>query len=293
MPVPESAVPESDYHSHRLGGAIAKFNRAKQEFDVLRSEIADFFDQDPAPHYSRGYFDPQTWEWIERFQIREAPPLRFGVILGDCVHNLRSALDHLICQLTLLDGGSMADCEKTQYPIASKSEEQFEGMADYRIPRLSRHHRAMVKQTQPYRAGDRAFAHPLSILAELSNADKHRLLNPTFSVMKSDAGSVLDRIVGNYQGEGPSPAKSWWTLDKGGRLNHDTPWLRVAFDRDILVERPKEVEVRGFLRTGLAFGEIGLDADSYRYVAEYVRMVIEMFQRRFPETKYIDSPAGQ
>lgn len=293
MSVPESVVPESDYRYHRLGGVVAKFNRSKQEFDVLRSEIGSFFDQDPAPHYSRGYFDPETWEWIERFQVREPPPLRFGVILGDCVHNLRSALDHLICQLTLLDGGTMEDCEKTQYPIASKSEEQFEGMANYRIPRLSKRHRAMVKQTQPYLAGDRAFAHPLAVLAELSNADKHRVLNPTYSVMKSEAASILDRIVGSYQGEGPTPAKSWWMLEKGGRLEHDAAWLRIAFDRNILTERPGEVEVRGFLRTGLAFGEIGLDADSYRHVAEYVRRIIEAFQRRFPETKYIDTPAEQ
>ena len=292
MDVPEPVISESDYRFHRLGGVVAKFNRSKQEFDVLRSEIEEFFERDPPPHYSRGYFDPDAWEWIERFRVREAPPLRFGVILGDCLHNLRSALDHLICQLTLLDGGTMADCEKTQYPIASKSEEQFEAMADFRIPLLSRHHRAMVKRTQPYRAGNRAFAHPLSVLADLSNADKHRVLNPTYSVMKSDAESVLSRIVNSYDGEGPDPTKSWHMLKTGGRLDHGTPWLRVTFDRDLLRERP-QIEVRGVLRTGLAFGDIGLDADSYRHIGEYVRLIIEMFQRRFPETKYIDAPIEQ
>lgn len=290
MSVPESVVPEADYSFHRLAGVVAKFNRSKQQFDVLRSEMKEFFELDPAPHDSRGYFDPETWEWIERFQVREPPPLRFGVVLGDCLHNLRSALDHLICQLTLLDGGTMADCTKTQYPIASESEEQFEGMANYRIPKLSKRHRAMVKQTQPYRAGDGAFAHPLSILAELSNTDKHRVLNPTFSVMKSDAASVLGGIVDHYQGDGPDPAKSWRMLDSGSRLEHGTAWLRVGFDREILTERPS-VEVGGLLRTGLAFGDIGMDADSYRHIAEYVRKVIEIFMRRFPETKYIDSPA--
>lgn len=290
MPVPEADVPESDYSYHRLAGVVAKFNRSRQQFDVLRSEIGEFFEQDPRPHHSRGYFDPEAWEWIERFQIREAPPLRFGVVLGDCLHNLRSALDHLICQLTLLEGGTMADCEKTQYPIASKSEEQFEGIADYRIPMLSKRHRAMVKQTQPYRAGDDASAHPLSVLAELSNADKHRVLNPTFSVMKSDAAKVLSGVAGNYQGDGTDPAKSWRMLDRGSRLEHGTAWLRVGFDREILAEMPR-VEVCGLLHTGLAFGEIGMDADSYRHIAEYVRKIIEIFMRRFPETRYIDSPA--
>lgn len=280
-------VSESEYAYHRLGGVIAKFNRSKQQFDVLREEIGKFSDQDPKPHFSRGYFDTKTWEWIERFQIREPPPMRWGVILGDCVHNLRSALDHLICQLTLLNGGTMDDCAQTQFPIASKDEAQFEAMANYRIPGLSKKHRAIVKMTQPYRAGDRAASHPLSVLAELSNADKHRLINPTFSVVKSDAGSVLERLAQSYEGDGPSPVESWWMLKRGSRLEHDAPWFRIVFDRAILTERV-DVQMSGNPRLGIAFGEIGMDADSFRHVAEYVWRIIERFMRQFPETRYID-----
>jgi hypothetical protein len=281
-------VPESEYRFHRLSGVVAKYNRSKQQFDVLRHEIGSFSDQDPKPHFSRGYFDTDTWEWIERFQIREPPPLRWGVMLGDCVHNLRSALDHLVCQLTLLNGGTMDDCAQTQFPIASKSEAQFEGMANHRIPGLSPRHREFVKWAQPYRAGDDAWKHPLAILADLSNADKHRLINPTFSVLKSATDRVLDQLVGSYQGDGPSPVKSWWMLKQGSRLEHDAAWFRIAFDRTILTERPANVQMGGDLRHGIAFGEIGLDADSYRHIGNFVWGVIERFMRQFPETKYID-----
>lgn|GEM_PF-1917404 len=252
--------------------------------------MGTFSDQDPQPHFSRGYFDPDTWEWIERFQIREPPPLRWGVMLGECVHNLRSALDHLVCQLTLLDGGTMEDCAQTQFPIASKCKAQFDRMADRRIPGLSEWHRAMVRRAQPYRAGDSAWKHPLAILADLSNADKHRLINPTYSIVKSDTEEVLDRLINSYRGEGHSPVKSWWMLRRGSRLEHDAPWFRIAFDRTLMPERPAKVQMGGNLRLGIAFGEIGLDADSYRFVAEYVRLLIEAFMRRFPETKYIDTP---
>lgn len=119
------AAPESEYRDHRLAGVIAKFNRSKQQFDVLGEEIGGFSDQDPQPHFSRGYFDVETWEWIERFQVREPPPLRWGVMLGDSVHNLRSALDHLIYQLTLLDGGTMEDCAVSQFPIVVESRSGF------------------------------------------------------------------------------------------------------------------------------------------------------------------------
>jgi hypothetical protein len=275
--------------AHRLGGVIEKFNRSKQQFDVLRTEIGEFLDQEPEPHFSRGEFDSDTWEWIERFQMRK-PPLRWGVILGDCVHNLRSALDHLICQVTLLDGGTMGNCAQAQFPIASKSERQFERMAKRRLPAcFSEKHRAMVKGAQPYRAGDGAATHPLTILATLSNADKHRVINATYSFMDSDPGEVLDRLAKSYQGgDEPSPVHSWWMLKRGQRLEQDTPWFRIVFDRALLTEAPVKVEMGGNISLGIAFGEIGLDSRDFRKVAEYVWLVIEGFMREFPETVYHD-----
>lgn len=283
------SVPESEYSFHRLAGVVAKFNRSKEQFDVLRTEIGEFLDRKPEPHLSRGEFNADTWEWIERFQMQE-PLLRWGVILGDCVHNLRSALDHLICQVTLLDGGSMDDCEESQFPIASKSEGQFEKMAKKRLPVcFSDKHRAMVKRAQPYHAGDDAPRHPLSILAELSNADKHRVLNASFSFMDSDAREVLDRLVGSYQGgDEPSPVHSWWMVKRGQRLEHDTPWFRIVFDRAILTEPPVNVKMSGNISLGIAFGDIGLDSRDFKKVGEYVWLVIERFMREFPETRYHD-----
>jgi hypothetical protein len=161
-------------------------------------------------------------------------------------------------------------------------------MANHRLKGISPKHRAMIKRLQPYRAGDEAWRHPLGILVNLSNADKHRLLNPTYSIVKSDAAQVLDDLIGSFQGDGPSPAKSWWMLKQGSRLEHDAAWFRVGFDRAVLTERPAKVEVSGLLRLGVAFGEMGLDADSYRHIGESVWHIIERFMRHFPETKYID-----
>lgn len=214
--------------------------------------------------------------------------MRWGVMLGDCVHNLRSALDHLACQLTLFNGGTMADCAQTQFPIASKSEAQFEAMANRRIPGLSSKHRAMVKRVQPYRSGEKAAVHPLAVLAELSNTDKHRVINPAYSFVDTDSRGVLERLTKNYEGPGPSPVHSLWMVKRGTRLEHDTPWFRIVFDRSVFPERPASVEIGGNLQLGIAFGDIGLNSDSFRHIAEYVRSVIERFMRQFPETKYVD-----
>lgn len=272
---------------HRLAGVIAKFNRSKEQFDELLTEMDEFFNQESKPHFSRGYFDAKAWEWVERFQIREEPPLRFGIMLGDCVHNLRSALDHLMCQVTMLDGGTIDDCARTQFPIVRESEAQFEAMADRQIPVLSKRHRALVKRAQPYRAGDEAWRHPLAVLRELSNADKHRLINSTYSVVKGDVPGLLDRLTSGYEGDGPSPVVAWFMAKEGQRLEHDAAWFRIVFNREILTE-PVKVHMSGNLSLGIGFGEIGLDADSFRYLAEYVLKIIQTFLRSFPETKYVD-----
>lgn len=288
MPAPEHAVSEAEYRHHRLGGVLAKYNRSVQLFDELRNEIGDFLKEEPGSNTSKGEFDPDKWEWIEHFTAPE-PPIRWGVLLGDCVHNLRSALDHLVCQVALLDGGTMEDCQRSQFPIASKSEDQYEDMAHRFLPKcFTSKHRAMVKEPQPFHVGERADVNPLSLLADFSNTDKHRLINPTYGFMDTDAGEFLERMTRNYEGEGPSPIHSWWMVKRGTVLEEGTPWFRIVFDRDLMKEPPRRVEINANIEVGIAFGEVGLDSRHFKTIGEYVHLLIERFMREFPETRYCD-----
>jgi hypothetical protein len=199
---------------------------------------------------------------------------------------LRSALDHLICQVALLDGGTMEDCDKSQFPIASKSEEQYERMAARCLPGcFTDEHRAMVRTPQPFLSRDRVDLHPLSALADFSNTDKHRLINPAIGFIDTDAADFLDRITRNYEGDGPSPVHSWWMVKQGTALEEGTPWFRIVFDREILKE-PAQVEINANIKVGVAFGEIGLDSRDFKTIGEYVYVIIERFMREFPETRY-------
>jgi hypothetical protein len=269
---------------HRLAGAVEKFNRSKELFDVLRAEMDAFFNGDPRPYATAGTFDRDAWEWVERFQLRQRPPLRFGVILGDCVHNLRCALDHAVWQVTLLDGGTPDT--GTMFPIASQSESQFERMAKARIPGLSPAHRQLVKDAQPYHHRNDAGAHPLAVLADLSNTDKHQIVNPTYSFMGEDSGRILDGLVGSWQGPGRSPIESHWVLRRGSRLAHDAPWLRAVWRRD--EPPPGIVKLSGELKLGVAFGEMGMDASDFKKIAAAVLAILQAFMRDFPETEFVD-----
>jgi hypothetical protein len=288
VPAPDDALRDDEYREHRLGGVLAKYNRSVQLFDELRGEIGDYLNGEPGTDFSKGEFDTDTWEWLERYAARH-PPIRWGVLLGDCVHNLRSALDHLICQVALLDGGTLEDCAKSQFPIASKSEEQFERMADRYLPKcFSEKHRAMVKEPQPFHAGGKAAeTHPLSVLADFSNADKHRMINLANGFMDTDPAEVLDRMTPD-ESDGPSPIHSLWMAKQGTVLVDGTPWFRIVFDRDVLTEPPARVDLAGNIQVGVAFGEIGLDSRSFKRIGEYVYVVIERFMREFPETRYHD-----
>jgi hypothetical protein len=271
--------------AHRLDGAIAKFNRSKEQFDELIGEMDAFFNGEPKPYSSVGEFDTDAWEWIERFQVLEEPPPRLGVILGDCVHNLRSCLDHVIWQVTLLDGGTPD--HRTQFPIASYSKKQFDAMARKQIPGLNAKHRAMVKRLQPYNAGKRATRHPLHVLATLSNTDKHQIVNPTYSFTDTDPDDFLDKIVGNYRGEGKSPAYKFWIAKRGQPLHHGTPWLRVEWRRDR--EAPGQVEMEYPITFGIAFGDIGLNAAQFPQMAGDILKIVQAFMADFPETEFIEA----
>ena len=269
---------------HPLAGVVAKFKRASEQFDELRSEMDAFFSADEPPHYSVGSFDVDAWEWVERFHVRREPPLRFGVLIGDCVHNLRSALDHLVWQVTILDGGSPNNA--TQFPIVGKSEEAFEKAADRQIPGLNAKHRRFVKSLQPFSAGADADGHALAVLASLSNTDKHRVLNPTYSFVKGDAQQRVDRLVGSFRGPGESPVERFWILSDGDRLKHGAPWFRMIWRKD--AEIPVDVKLGGTMDLGFAFGEMGMDSSEFRPIADTVSKIIERLMTDFPEPASAD-----
>lgn len=271
---------------HRLAGAIEKFNRSKEHFDLLGSEMDAFFNSEPRPYGSLGEFDANAGEWVERFQVIEPPPLRLGAIFGDCVHNLRSSLDHLMWQVTLLDGG--VPDRNTQFPVARRARAQFEEMADRRIPGLSPKHRAMVEQVQPYHASTERGTHFLALLTDLDNVDKHQIVTPTFNCMGTDANEILDGLAGQYHGEGPPPVHSFWVVRRGSLLQHGTPWLRIVWRKD--APPPRTVTLSGNVDLGIAFGEFGLDASDFKKVASAALRIIQAFMADFPETEFSDEP---
>jgi hypothetical protein len=129
-------------------------------------------------------FDLQTNEYIVFMRIRDTPPVKWSIVIGEIIHNLRSALDHLAWQLVKANGEKPD--RDTGFPIffdnpfadnaSEKSLERWERMTRG----MHADDIAILKAFQPYNAGDRA--NPLLILNSLSNRDKHREIHFTQNV---------------------------------------------------------------------------------------------------------------
>jgi hypothetical protein len=153
-----------------------KIQRADEHLDVLREEIGTYVRQEPYDvRFERDAEFPGCWAAVA--VEREAPPvLRLGVIIGDVVHNLRSALDQLVCQL-ILDGrdhkglttNPRTACSGTGFPIYT-DESEFRTKGISKIKGVRQDLWFKFEALQPFDAGQ----HPLAVLNKLSNDDKHR-----------------------------------------------------------------------------------------------------------------------
>jgi len=157
-----------------LTGVLAKLSRAENHVQTLRDETDDFLAQKPPPWGYRIETQPETGKcvrYIVKAVIEEPPQPHWALIVGDAIHNLRSALDHLAWELTR----KRARGRYTAFPIYD-DECEFVVLAKRMLGGFRPEHRAFVEGHQPYRWGENIAMHPLATLRRLSNLDKHRVL---------------------------------------------------------------------------------------------------------------------
>jgi hypothetical protein len=106
-----------------------------------------------------------------------------AAVIGDAVHNIRSALDHLVYELAPPE---VRRRRRTQFPIFM-TEAGFRNQGLQQIDGITGDERTLIEKVQPYNASDPPNDDPLAVLNRLSNLDKHRLLVPVIAAV-SDTG---------------------------------------------------------------------------------------------------------
>jgi hypothetical protein len=157
---------------------LAKRARAQTHFDAVEQSIRSFLDGEPYPIVIEA--SPHDGRYV--FKLHEPRPLpaqEFALGIGDCIHNLRSALDFIAWELA----GADPHDRDTMFPIFDDAQ-QFRRHGAWRIKNIPAMARALIERMQPHKA-----PHPretaLWAIEHFDTADKHRLLTLTVPVASS------------------------------------------------------------------------------------------------------------
>ena len=150
-------------------GVRVKVERAKHHFRDLQARYERY--QEVERYRVAEYDEADTGDLVRRFEVTEQPPPLWGAIAGDCVHNLRSSLDLLVCEMVRANDRPVTP--DTAFYIA-KSADAFRSGYNGKIQGTPKCAVDLIKKAEPYQGAD----NPFWRLHQLDIADKHKLLVP-------------------------------------------------------------------------------------------------------------------
>ena len=163
-----SAPPNLHETPQELEDSVARIDQDWSNYGSLETALSKFLydyvkgmvrGRDPAGGYSLQV--RHTSDDIVKGQPK--------VLVAQVAENLRSALDYMVFELSMLNDPSL-DEWIPQFPI-TKTKDEFNTQTKGRLKYLSNDQIKFVEKQQPYHGN-----HMLSLLAEITNPSKHRRL---------------------------------------------------------------------------------------------------------------------
>lgn len=178
-----------------LVSPTAKLMRANEHLQALRA-----IDEKLASVACQVVFTEDVQRGVGYFVVHLPKcPTEVSTVAGDCLQNLRAALDYLVWQLVLANPPQKPD-GRNMFPICSSAASFKAQVKRGRLQGLSAGAVEAVEKLQPFDAPH----HPLALLDQLCNADKHRDLHfmtavaTDLEISYSRGGEVyLQTILGN------------------------------------------------------------------------------------------------
>jgi hypothetical protein len=180
--------------NHTFSGPLIKIARARKHLAELEAEIAAFLSTERVHWIDRRRITSRALDWLTSqaraltrrsagaesggvpespIELRiQLPPEDLSAIIGDVVHNLRSALDLTACDMVRAVEGKDANVERVYFPFCRGAEDLETTI------RLRQFHRAgeraveLLRGLKPYRGGNAA----LRAIHDLDIQDKHSAL---------------------------------------------------------------------------------------------------------------------
>ncbi len=201
-----------------VASSTAKLARADEHLAALHREADGWGDGDPFAVERKS--NAEGREHIFTLRFKTQPNVwRWAVLLGDALHNLRCALDHMVYALaTAQTGKDPPDDDATlAFPIAS--DPSYFARSRFRIRSLDPDTQTAIEKAQPYnRLKPGKWFMPLWWLAQLHDIDKHRLSH--ISVVAAHPDDIaIDAPPGTF--------RAFWNE---GPLIDGAPLLRVVLN---------------------------------------------------------------
>ncbi len=153
--------------SPSLDSPRLKLERAKEHLEVIEREIERFLDDDPYALIEE--CDLQDGSHVFRMKVYAQPAGSLRLLVGECLYNLRSSLDHLAWQLALLTTPTPRDNTAFLIYRTGSSWKRNKG----KIGDLPQRAQDIMHGFQPYKSPDNNWLYQLN---RLCNDDKHRTI---------------------------------------------------------------------------------------------------------------------
>ncbi len=139
-----------------------KLARAEQHVENIAQIIDDYAKSEPQ------YSIEETIGNYVHYEIHRsiAPPIFLPAIVGDAIHNLRTSLDVLACEVVKHNNGND---KAVFFPFADSSETLEAAISNKNMDRASKEAVELIRQLKPYRGGNNA----LRAVHDLDIQDKH------------------------------------------------------------------------------------------------------------------------
>jgi hypothetical protein len=235
-----------------LDGPWAKVDRAVEHLKALDLGCQIFLQT--KPYYVSAEFEPDKARHAVLLRVRQPVPLALSVVVGDFLHDLRSALDQaawlLACRSNPVAKLWQDNMARTiSWPFLDDPGK----LGDHGLGcRVADDARAVLDRAQPYQGTDRARS--LERLDALWNIDKHRVVHGGFAVIDVSKVSFRPRAI--HIEEFPSEAE--WVFDPDKGAVDRTPIAYVTFPPPPEGKpTTAQVDVKGQPSAQIAFGSGG------------------------------------
>lgn len=184
-----------------------KIARARRHINELESTVNQYLAAEPfAIIVEDAALDLGVPHWAWTVRISMPVPSDLSTIIGDVVHNLRSALDLLANDLVRLNGQST---KSVYFPFADSERGLSEMIKSRHFDRAGSEAVKLLKSLGPWKGGNIG----LRAIHDLDVKDKHQALIPSAQAFTLDLTGLVPK---NADPESVKKLKSW-----GSKITHD------------------------------------------------------------------------